>query len=157
MQRIVLVPIVIGMILGCASKFILESNTFINATESYYKVWNSPIREGGSGYSIYLVLDEKSDLNTNQIEVQGIYFKNEYSTLKYQKESLYQGFIKNETNSESIEMDGALKNHTIKEKATQKIPFKLTDQEAVVVYKQNTIQKYVKIDLRKKETLEVPM
>ena len=48
------------LILGCASKFNPESKTVINTTESYYTLWNSPIRGGGSGYSVYIVLDEKS-------------------------------------------------------------------------------------------------
>ncbi|MDC0629719.1 hypothetical protein OAP26_04695, partial [Flavobacteriaceae bacterium] len=81
------------LILGCASKFNPESNTFINSTESYYTLWNSPIRGGGSGYSVYIVLDKNLDLNTKHIEIQGIYFKDKYCTLKYQKQHLYQGFI----------------------------------------------------------------
>jgi len=157
MQRAALRFIFFIMIMGCASKYDLESNSFINTTESYYSVWNSPIRDGGSGYSIYVVLDEKLDLNASQIEIQGIYFKDKFSTLKYQKPGLYQGFIKNKIGSKSLEMEGVLKNNTVKEKEIEKIPFKLTDQEAVVVYKENAIQKYTKINLRKKETFETPM
>lgn len=94
MQRIVLVPIVIGMILGCASKFGLESNSFINTTESYYSEWNSPIRDGGSGYSIYIFLDEKLKEPTKLFEIQGIYFKDTYVNLKHQNTSLYQDLLK---------------------------------------------------------------
>jgi len=157
MQRIVLAPILIGVILSCACRFNLEPNSFINTTESYYTVWNSPIRDGGSGYSIYLVLNEKSDLNTNQIKLQGIYFKNKYTDLKYQKSNLFQGFIKDDAKPKSIEMRRLNNNPKIKEKGTQKIPFNLLNQQAVVVYKDNTVQKYVKIVLCKKETLKVPM
>lgn len=52
-------------------------------------------------------------------------------------------------------MDGALKNSTINEIET--IPFKLTDQEAVVVYKDKGSLKYTKINLLKKKVLEPPM
>lgn len=147
------------LILGCASKFNPESNTFINSTESYYTLWNSPIRDGGSGYSVYIVLDKNLDLNTKQIEIQGIYFKDKYCTLKYQKQHLYQGFIKNKatTTTTTLQMEGALKPQPEKEVVTEDIPFKLTGQEAVIVYKLKNVLKHVKIELRKKQTLEVPM
>ena len=145
------------MILGCASKFNLESNTFINTTESYYSLWNSPIRGGGSGYSVYVVLDENLDLNSKQIELQGIYFKDKYSVLKHQKSGLYQGFIKNKANNNTLEMEETLRKQLVEQAVTEDIPFKLIGQEAVIVYKSKNILKYVKIELRKKQTLEVPM
>ena len=145
------------MILGCASKFNLESNTFINTTESYYSLWNSPIRGGGSGYSVYVVLDENLDLNSKQIELQGIYFKEKYSALKYQKPRLYQGFIKNKTNHNLLESDGGLRNQSDQKEETKDIPFKLVGQEAVIVYKVKNALKYVKIKLREKKTIETPM
>jgi hypothetical protein len=145
------------LILGCASKFNPESNTFINSTESYYTLWNSPIRGGGSGYSVYIVLDKNLDLNTKHIEIQGIYFKDKYCTLKYQKQHLYQGFIKNKATTTTLQMEGALKPQPEKEVVTEDIPFKLTGQEAVIVYKLKNVLKHVKIELRKKQTLEVPM
>ena len=145
------------IILGCASKFNPESNTFINTTESYYTVWSSPIRGGGSGYSIYVVLDPKLDLNSKQIEIQGIYFKEKYSALKYQKLGLYQGFIKNKTNHNLLETDGGLRTQTVKTEETKDIPFKLVGQEAVIVYKAKNALKYVKIELLKKKILEAPM
>ena len=145
------------IIVGCASKLNLVSNTFINKTESYYTSWSSPIRGGGSGYSIYVVLDPKFDLNTKQIEMQGIYFKHKYSTLKLQKPGLYQGFIKNKASNNTLEMEGDFRNQTTKKEVTEDIPFKLVGQEAVIVYKLKDVLKYVKLELSKKETLEVPM
>ena len=103
------------MILGCASQFNPVSNTFINTKESYYTVWNSPIRGGGSGYSIYIVLDKKLDLNASKIEIQGIYFKDKYSALKYQKLRLYQGFIKNKANNNTLEMEGDLRKQLVEQ------------------------------------------
>ena len=153
-----LLPFVLLLILGCASQFNPVSNTFINTKESYYTVWNSPIRGGGSGYSIYIVLDEKLDLNISQIEIQGIYFKDKYSALKYQKPGLYQGFIKNKaTNTNTLQMEGALRKQPVEQAVTEDIPFKLIGQEAVIVYKLKNVLKHVKIELREKQTLEVPM
>jgi hypothetical protein len=145
------------LILGCASKFNPESKTFVNTTESYFTLWNSPIRGGGSGYSVYIVLDKNLDLNAAKIEIQGLYFKDKYCTLKYQKQHLYQGFIKNKSNNNTLEMEGDLNPQSIKEDVADDIPFKLTGQEAVIVYKLKNVLKHVKIELREKQTLEVPM
>jgi len=54
-------------------------------------------------------------------------------------------------------MEGDLNPQSIKEDVAEDIPFKLTGQEAVVVYKLKNVLKHVKIELRKKQTLEVPM
>ena len=154
---VVLRAIFVIMILGCASKFNPESKTVVNTTESYFTLWNSPIRGGGSGYSVYIVLDKNLDLNAAKIEIQGLYFKDKYCTLKYQKQHLYQGFIKNKSNNNTLEMEGDLNPQSIKEDVAEEIPFKLTGQEAVIVYKVKNVLKHVKIELRKKQTLEVPM
>jgi hypothetical protein len=154
---VVLRAIFVIMILGCASKFNPESKTFVNTTESYFTLWNSPIRGGGSGYSVYIVLDKNLDLNAAKIEIQGLYFKDKYCTLKYQKQHLYQGFIKNKSNNNTLEMEGYLNPQSIKEDVADDIPFKLTGQEAVIVYKLKNVLKHVKIELREKQTLEVPM
>ncbi|MDA9125277.1 hypothetical protein N9J80_00705 [Flavobacteriaceae bacterium] len=154
---VVLRAIFVIMILGCASKFNPESKTVVNTTESYFTLWNSPIRGGGSGYSVYIVLDKNLDLNAAKIEIQGLYFKDKYCTLKYQKQHLYQGFIKNKSNNNTLEMEGDLNPQSIKEDVADDIPFKLTGQEAVIVYKLKNVLKHVKIELREKQTLEVPM
>ena len=154
---VVLRAIFVIMILGCASKFNPESKTVVNTTESYFTLWNSPIRGGGSGYSVYIVLDKNLDLNAAKIEIQGLYFKDKYCTLKYQKQHLYQGFIKNKSNNNTLETEGDLNPQSIKEDVADDIPFKLTGQEAVIVYKVKNVLKHVKIELRKKQTLEVPM
>ncbi len=135
MKMVALKVVFFIIILGCASKFNLVSNTFVNKTKSYYTSWSSPIRGGGSGYSIYVVLDPKFDLNTRQIEMQGIYFKEKYSALKFQKPVLYQGFIKNKARNNTLEMERGFRYQTAKEEVTEDIPFKLVGQEAVIVYK----------------------
>jgi len=145
------------LIMGCASKFNLETNTIISTKKSYYTEWHSPIKQGGTGYSIYVVLDPKLDLNSKQIEIQGIYFKEKYSALKYQKPGLFQGFIKNTASNNTLEMEGDFRNQTAKEAVAEDIPFKLVGQEAVIVYKAKNALKYVKIKLHKKESLETPM
>jgi hypothetical protein len=89
--------------------------------------------------------------------MQGIYFKHKYSALKFQKPALYQGFIKNKASNNTLEMEGDFRNQTAKEEVTEDIPFKLVGQEAVIVYKDKKVLKYIKIELREKKTLEFPM
>jgi hypothetical protein len=54
-------------------------------------------------------------------------------------------------------MEGDLDSQPLEEDVAEEIPFKLTGQEAVIVYKVKNVLKHVKIELRKKQTLEVPM
>ena len=149
--------IVLVMMSACAPNFNLELNTIININESYYSVWNSPIRDGGSGFSIAIILEDKLDLNKMQIEVQGIYFKDNYCDLKFQKLKLYQGFIKKKDSITNFEMEGSIKNDVDEKRIPKKPPFALKNQEAVVVYKAKNIQKYIKIQLQKKSTSETPI
>lgn len=54
-------------------------------------------------------------------------------------------------------MDEGMSPPSDKEAVNEDIPFKLTDQEAVIVYKVKNALKYIKIGLHKKETLVFPM
>ena len=54
-------------------------------------------------------------------------------------------------------MERGFRYQTAKEEVTEDIPFKLVGQEAVIVYKDKKVLKYIKIELREKKILEVPM
>lgn len=133
----------VSIFFGCANTYKLEKKVELNFTESYYKNWYSPIKDGGSGFSIYLSLDTTNQDKNSKIE--GIYFKEKYATLKDQGANKFQAFIKQDNESESQKL--------IKDE----IPFKLKNNEAVVSYLVNKKQKYVKIILSKKKTMDFPM
>ena len=141
------------LILGCASKFNPESNTFINSTESYYTLWSSPIRDGGSGYSVYIVLDKNLDLNTKHIEIQGIYFKDKYCKLKSLGDQKYQcSILMNENRETNFSPPIVLGTSKI-----EKSPFTIEGDDAVVVYIENKKRKYIKITMLWKKMQHLPM
>ena len=157
MKNRVLGIILMGMILGCMTKKNLQPNTFIHTKESYFQPYKSPIKEGGSGYSIYLAVNDNTELNNQKIEPLGIYFKGNYSALKYQKSGLFQGFIKNTESDEIFESEDSPSNQIKKEALTLELQFELSAQEALIVYKFNGIKKYVKIELKEEKISQIPM
>ena len=126
-----------SIFLGCANTYKLEKKSELNFTESYYKNWSSGVKDGGSGFNIYLSLDNSN--NDKNIKIEGIYFKEKYTNLKPQGDNKFQGFIKDGVSNEV------------------EIPFKLKENEAVISYLVKEKLKYVKINLTKKSTMDFPM
>lgn len=142
-------------LLGCANSYKLEKKPELNILESYYKTKSSGVRGGDSGYSIYLMLDENTNLDTKNIKIKGIYFKDKYADLKNQGLGKYQTFIKQDNNTDSLEpVFNSKKSVEIQE---EKIPFVLKDTEAVISYLQNEKMKFFKVALTKKKTMDFPM
>ncbi|MFK5877987.1 MAG: hypothetical protein QM478_00675 [Flavobacteriaceae bacterium] len=142
------------------NKFNLEKSAFIKFEKAYYENWVSGLKGGGSGLNIYLVLE--SELKEN-IQLKGIFFRKEYSLLKFQKLNYYQGFIKTNENWDLEE--NVFENNTLvenEEKVTEKakttsFPFNLKLNEAIISYQEESKIKYFKIVLIKKETSNIPM
>ena len=141
---------------SCSNKFHLEKKSSLSFNESYYSKWTSGVQGQGSGFAIYLVIDKSVDVGNKDIKILGIYFREKYSTLKYQGSNKYQGFIKNNENLETVSPDSKITT-TNNEIDDKKIPFSLKDNEAVVSYKINEKQKYVKINLIEKQATSFPM
>ena len=143
-------------LLGCANSYKLEKKPELNILESYYKIKNSGVKGGDSGYSIYLMLGEDANLDNKNINIKGIYFKEKYADLKYQTLGKYQTFIKENNNSDRLESESNLKE-SIEEVKEDKIPFDLKDTEAVISYVMNEKMKFFKVVLEKKKTMDFPM
>ena len=144
------------VLIGCANTYKLEKKSILNFNESYYSLWSSGVKGGGSGFSIYLMMDKNSNLDKKDVKIQGIYFKEKYTTLKYQELGKYQAFIKADSNSDKLELESNIKDEKVEVK-NEKIPFVLKDNEAVVSYLIKEKLKYVKIELTKKKTMDFPM
>jgi hypothetical protein len=101
---------------------------------------------------VYLFIEKPKE-----IIVKGIYFKGGYADVKFQKNKMYQAFVKNNKN---IEFD-IIFGETVKDKTEpeleEKIPFELINDEAVICYLEKEVLKYRKITLLKKDTFDVPM
>lgn len=147
--------LVIAVIMGCANAYKLEKKSNLNFTESYFKSWSSGVKDGGSGYSIFLFLDKNFDLKNNKTEIKGIYFKEKYASIKAQGENKFQAFVKDGSIVNVIVEKG--KKETVETKEDEKIPFELKENEAVISYLVNDKNKYVKIILNEKKTMDFPM
>lgn len=144
------------LFLGCANTYKLEKTSDFNFSESYYSSWSSGIREGGSGFNIFLTMEENSKFNDGNNKLEGIYFKGKYVKLKYQGLDKYQAFIKENNNSDILKFEDYPINKTVATKQ-EKIPFILKDNEAVIHYLINNKQHYIKTILTKKKTIDFPM
>ena len=142
------------MISCCSNKFHLEKKSSLTFNESYYSKWTSGVQGQGSGFTIYLVINKSVDISNKNIKILGIYFREKYSTLKYQGSNRYQGFVKNNENLKVVSPDSKI---TVINNEDEKIPFSLKKNEAVVSYKINEKQKYVKINLIQKQGTSFPM
>ena len=143
-------------LIGCATNYKLEKKSVLSFNESYYNLWSSGVKGGGAGFNVYLVVDKSSNLDKRNTKIEGIYFKEKYTQLKDQGFNKYQAFVKEDNNLERLEIDNS-KEVKAAEIEKKKIPFNLKESEAVVSYLINDEQKYVKIKLTKKETINFPM
>lgn len=141
---------------GCANTYKLEKKSILNFNESYYSSWSSGVKGGGSGFSVFILLAENSNLDKKEVKLQGIYFKDKFTNLKHQGLNKYQAFIKAASNSDKLESESDKKESSVEIK-NKKIPFVLKDNEAVISYLSKEKLKYVKIILTKKKTMDFPM
>ncbi|PQJ80457.1 hypothetical protein [Polaribacter porphyrae] len=133
-----------------SNNYKIEKRPTPEIEKAYYQDWASGIKGGGAGYSVYLFFKE----NTN-ITIEGIYFKNKYSKIKFQGKNKYQAFVKNNENLEKSNMDDT--EPIKKEDKLEKIPFELKGNEAVISYIENEQKRFMKITLNKNENMDLPM
>jgi hypothetical protein len=145
----------IGLMSSCGSnKISLESSPLVNINEAYYQKWVSGVRGGGSGLNIHLSVDNK-DLENKLI---GLYFKDKYTTLKFNKPNVYTGFIRTSKREETnLDLPVKKESATLKEEKEYKLPFSIKENEAVVVILVNKRKKHFIITIKKKQTLDFPM
>lgn len=119
--------------------FVLES--------PYFENWVSGIKEGGSGFIIYLPI--KKDRNI-EVTLDEVYFKNERIKLElHNNDSVYIG---KHTNSDFL----AKKKHI--QNAQKKTSFNLKGNQCMIIYTYQNKTKYLKLDrLPEKVNFRVPM
>ena len=144
------------VLFGCANTYKLEKKAVLSFTESSYNSWSSGVKGGGSGYNVFLKMDEGDISDDKKIELKGVYFKGKYANLKLQGLGSYQAFFKNNSNSDRLVSDANNEGEkeVIKE---EEIPFVLNENEAVVSCLINEKLTYFKIVLTKKKTIGFPM
>ncbi len=155
MKNSIVILITVLVFSSCNNKYLLEQNSVLKFKESYYKSWSSGVRNGGSGYTVILMLEDNLSKTTTNVTLEGIYFKDKYAKLKNQNNNKYQANIIAKKNTISNGDTFALAQE--KEQIKEEIPFALEGNEAVVSYLEKGKQKYLKIVLQKSKKIQFPM
>lgn len=144
-----------AFLFGCASsKMKLEDKPLIKIKEAYFSKYSSGIKGGGAGFNIHI--STKEELPQNE-KLSGIYFKEKFANLKFNKPNVYTAFIRTkkpeETNLDVI--NSSKENKNALEISKDDFPFELKSNEAVLVYIIKEKKKYFKI-LLKKQNAGIP-
>lgn len=139
------------------SKFSIEKQSDFIVAEANYHEWISGVRGGGSGLSVFIVVDNFEAIKET-IQLKGIYFMKKYAELKFHSPNKYQAFINTNKNSKDEYFEGDDVKAIVNEKKdeTFPFPFNLNENEAVISYTINNKLKYSKIILSKKENMGIP-
>ena len=130
---------------SCSSNnFKIEKEQPIQLKEAYFEQWTSGVKGGGSGLNIFLISEGKTE--NKEVQIEGIYFNNSYTTLKFYQPNKYQGHIKTKANDTKLVLgeDGKNVNTETKQKE-EKIPFELKENEAVIAYTYKGKQSFYKV------------
>jgi hypothetical protein len=133
--------IFILQVFQCASHKQFEKTSPTEFEDVYFQIWNSGIKEGGSGINFYIKTSGKT------VAFDSVYFRRKGTKLLANPKNplLYLGRFKSK-NSNSITSKGTLN-----------IPFKLKDDEAVVSYLKDQKVYYYKIEnIVQRESINYP-
>lgn len=136
---------------GAKNQYKIEKKPIMMLKEAYYQSYVAGVRGGGSGINIFLELDRK---NSNEVELNGLYFRKKYTALKPQGSNKYQAYIKGKSNWKTDEEVFVFKNQKKKIKESKKeeeFPFTLDVNEAIIAFVHKGKLKYAKVRLVKKE------
>ena len=56
---------------GCANTYKLDKKAVLNFTEASFNSWSSGVKGGGSGFSVFLKMDESNHLDHKKIKLIG--------------------------------------------------------------------------------------
>tara|TARA_R110002050_G_scaffold293182_1_gene449378 strand:+ start:50332 stop:50820 length:489 start_codon:yes stop_codon:yes gene_type:complete len=136
----------------CASSQKLQKTVPIKFGDIYYQEWIAEIKGGGSGVNIFIPVIS----NTNDIELDSVYFRGKQTKLASRNDTLFIGRFKTDINKkyDIIMSSDRLSEYGNKlPELPKKMPFDLKDTECVVSYKLANKVKYLKIEtISKKET-----
>lgn len=150
--------LLVVLLVGCSKKLSFESQDKTGIKEAYYQQWTSGARGGGSGLSIYIILENADTLETQNIELEGIYFQKYYSSLKETGKNKFQGHIKtNEGTLKVGDIDNDIEKTPEQKELEKDIPFNLSNDEAVISFTEKGKLKYYKLKLKRKELNTIPM
>lgn len=128
----------------CASSQNTEKTSPMKLTDAYFQKWNSPIKEGGSGFLVYLPIEESSD-----IQLEYAYFKGKKIKLERKaREAVYVGKYGSRAKKKNLIMSSDPKEEYGNElpELPEKIPYELKEGECVIEYTKNGEKGHFKLD-----------
>lgn len=132
----------------------LEKNPNFSITEVYSQDWVAGVKDGGSGTNVHITFSGLSEA----ISIKKVYYKDlEADAIQNPKTTTYVAYFKNNMNPrKDIIMDADPKKEA-QNTPREKPLFTLGDNEAVVMYLENEIEKYFKItQIERKPLLAYP-
>ncbi len=141
----------------CASSQQVDKQAPITFNSPYYQEWVSGIREGGSGFIVYLPVNEDTS-----IVLEEVYFKGKKIELERKKNQAV--YIGRYTNPGTVVRDLIMSDDPKEEAKNEvpaleeKIPFELQENECMIGYTKNGKKGYFKLDrLPEKQMKGIPM
>jgi hypothetical protein len=131
------------MHIQCASSQQIDKKTPIEIKDVYFQKWVAGVEAGGSGFMLYIEVNEKSD-----VQLDYAYFKGKKIELGHKtNELVYVGHHTYPSRKQDFSMSDDPKEEfknqlpVVEEKA----PFELKDKECAVAYTKNGKQGYFKL------------
>ncbi len=155
--------VIIMMFLGpskCSEAQKIQKNPPLPLGEIYFETWASPIKSGGSGFNLFIPLNENND---SGIALDSVYFRNQYAKLvkKITDSSLV--YIAQFDNPQRSNDDIIMSSDPLEEMKNvppavpKKMPFNLGPTEAMVSYQVDGEVQYFKIEnIKEKASNKTP-
>lgn len=133
----------------------LQEDTTFKVINGTYQSWVAGVRGGGSGITVVFQLD---DFNASKMTMDSLYFRDQVLKI-YQKKDNYVAHYRTKANQKPKLIMHSDSDAEYGNKAPEKkevFPFKLANNEAVIMYKEGEKAKFLKIQLKEKQAEHYP-
>lgn len=140
---------------NCANGKKLQEKPPVALQPAYYSTWQGDAKTAGSGFILYIPL---SATNDSKVELDSVYFRGKKAVLETKPDfpDVYLAYFRNDNSSKTHDI---IMSSDPKEEygnqapvISEKIPFELEEDEAVVLYKKDGKKAYFRIKgIQKKE------
>ncbi|NCO63554.1 MAG: hypothetical protein GW839_07670 [Flavobacteriales bacterium] len=137
----------------CSSAQELQANIPLEIGEVYYQHWIAGVKGGGSGVNVFINIIS----NKKNIELDSVYFQGKVAKLEMDNNSLFIGRFKTNANQKNDLIMSSNPKEEYGNKVqlpSEKSPFKITNNQCVISYKEGSKIKYFKIDNMAKKQLQ---
>jgi len=140
---------------GGSQNIKLENQNALQIEKASYHKWSSGVQGGGWGYNVFITL--KGD-QKEEIQLDSIYFKKFKSTFVLNELGEYRAHVtvQQSTLGDFSNLGDSNEKDKNKKEVEKQHDFELSDNEAILSYKNGTKQKYYKLLLKEDKNVELP-